>query len=485
MASSPPSSIPQEPPAFTSDDVAWNAHSVTLPELGDDGEDLELETDFPISDYREQLIARLDDGGYLVGYLSPDEDCQNPLESCDGMGEILRSHRARGDDDKDIHNKIGMDEYGNPDLEDVYSFDTSNSPMAKAAERLFPAKAKLEEPNYSSAELDQITELAIELWMNGRDAGYIGNPHVVVLDFTCHGPPCRYSVASDDQQFLNKTPDALWIPTGTMIEEIAEEAERRLGEAEFLGVVRIERRTLRGGAIHSTYVLSDGRTVVRREREGAPSPGLPLLAEARTKLLRAKELEVAREYAAQACTEYTAWCNGDCWGRCLERFDAAGVRQPDGDEHVWGFVGDDAEEVLKARVRIPSSVLQRKNTQKPEPTPKPFAHHPDSRPHRPTIQGPHPTARPAPRRRDAPAVTSRRRTTLHARRAPARRRRRHRTRLPGRRPRHGDQRGGQAPEPGPERTRHVDRHPRAVHLSADDTMIVGDAVVAPGHWMLS
>lgn len=51
---------------------------------------------------------KLDDGRMVIGYLMQDEDCRNPLEDCDGMGEVhsfcRRHHRTKTRDDYSEHN---------------------------------------------------------------------------------------------------------------------------------------------------------------------------------------------------------------------------------------------------------------------------------------------------------------------------------------------------------------------------------------------
>jgi hypothetical protein len=55
------------------------------------------------------------------------------------------------------------------------------------------------------------------------------------------------------------------------------------------------------------------------------------------------------EQAAAACQEYTAWCNGDCWGVVVVTCEADGT-MADSDE-CWGYVGTDyAEQTLKEQV---------------------------------------------------------------------------------------------------------------------------------------
>lgn len=56
------------------------------------------------------------------------------------------------------------------------------------------------------------------------------------------------------------------------------------------------------------------------------------------------------EQAASACKEYTSWCNGDCWGVCVDVFDAK-TGDKLSDDACWGYVGSEwAEQELKSQV---------------------------------------------------------------------------------------------------------------------------------------
>lgn len=61
---------------------------------------------------------------------------------------------------------------------------------------------------------------------------------------------------------------------------------------------------------------------------------------------KAKRRLRAIELAEQCCKEYTSWCNGDCWGVCVDVFDLVGKRLSD--DACWGYIGTEwAEEELK------------------------------------------------------------------------------------------------------------------------------------------
>jgi hypothetical protein len=54
-------------------------------------DDLELRLQDEPED--EVLIQKVEGKGYVVGYLTTDPDCENPLDSCDGEGHVYSAHR--------------------------------------------------------------------------------------------------------------------------------------------------------------------------------------------------------------------------------------------------------------------------------------------------------------------------------------------------------------------------------------------------------
>lgn len=54
------------------------------------------------------------------------------------------------------------------------------------------------------------------------------------------------------------------------------------------------------------------------------------------------KLKRAEELAGQACKEYTAWANGECYGHVCEWYKPDGT--PMGDNACWGYIGGDYAE---------------------------------------------------------------------------------------------------------------------------------------------
>jgi hypothetical protein len=353
--------------ADASFDCSWEYAGVDI-SFPDRDDVLSLETSFSIANYHQNLISRLDDGGWLVGYLTHDDDCQNPLEDCDGMGKILSCRREYGSGAGEACEAAFMDRDGNADIDSGWGHGPNGDSFLMRAYlqlRSEGRKGYFEDEPPEDLERDAI-ELAIKLWVQARKDGLVGNPRAVVLsshDYGSRGFEWRVTDPSD--QFSPNSPAGVWIPDKSLDKHIDQEIERRIPKEAVVWIQSVVRQTLRGGRRFAHYVLNDGREISRFESADAPPPPLAAMEQSARSQRRAVELEIARECAEQACKEYNTWASEDCWGRCVERFDAEGNRVNDeGDDHCWGFVGGDyAEEVLREEF---DSILRHLNQKQPK-----------------------------------------------------------------------------------------------------------------------
>ena len=69
-------------------------HTYTIEIEDEDGESCALETTFDTDNGHEPIIEKLPGGGWAVGYIVHDDDCESPLESCDAEGQIFTCHRS-------------------------------------------------------------------------------------------------------------------------------------------------------------------------------------------------------------------------------------------------------------------------------------------------------------------------------------------------------------------------------------------------------
>lgn len=80
--------------------------------------DDEVELDFAACDWHEPLVRQIGDK-LAVGYLVADEDCQHPLDYCDGMGKIIGrgKYQTRNHDESEMFEALGLNSYGDKDYD--------------------------------------------------------------------------------------------------------------------------------------------------------------------------------------------------------------------------------------------------------------------------------------------------------------------------------------------------------------------------------
>src|SRR5690606_37715397 len=80
----------------------------------------ELDLPFPVSpvmSYEETPVAHVGEK-LVIGYLSPDDDCENPLASCCGMGKVFSAHRNDGRESHEgMQDALALDREWNPQLD--------------------------------------------------------------------------------------------------------------------------------------------------------------------------------------------------------------------------------------------------------------------------------------------------------------------------------------------------------------------------------
>lgn len=351
-----------------------------------DGREVELELYHKpdsIMDYKDSLIYE-NANKVIIGYLSHDDDCMNPLTDCDGMGNIYSAHRNAGRDQHGMMREaLGLNSDWEPDLELVCESDIvirahkliseSNRLHQGASPRRFIDALDYCEENYQRDDDDQtdlefvcdclsdydnlrefdadwIEEVAMELWKEGRESGLYGNAWAVSLDVYEHGG-VAYSVSGEGMQcqFDTARGGAVWVP-----DDVAEDEIVSRGKVYQKGKI-IDANILRGDG-NKFFV----RTYAKfGEFDDVVHPGFKHWYDAYQYLkgldessltylqpLMDAQYDAARELAKQACSVYTDWCNGACYGYVVETFDLEGVEEGDEIESedqdaVWGFVGDD------------------------------------------------------------------------------------------------------------------------------------------------
>lgn len=257
-------------------------------------EELELELSFePDDHYYELLVQRRPDGKIVVGYLVRNDDCGNPLEDCDGVGQVhdVRQRHRTSEAVRAYQAACGLDEDWQRDEENCEQ--DPHAVLLTAYEHGGTAWALADSPearNFPDQQWD--VSHGCGVWVPDECC----REHILAAAWkACGGPGIQYRYLSDagsDNCYQLRLPSGRWSPKRYPNSLAAWQAGAKASKFE-------------------------------------PEPA-KYLAEQRVE---------ARKCAAQAVEDYNKWLSGDCWGKCIDVFTAEG--QLDSDEACWGFVGGD------------------------------------------------------------------------------------------------------------------------------------------------
>ena len=374
-------------------------HFINLP----NGKEVEI----PHRDAQDVVIEELADGRFAIGYLVPDDNCENPLEDSDCSGAIYFHPNARyysTSKESNYYEALGLSRDGEPDTDDIEDSDADM--LAWALEEW------VRHSGLTAEELEAVHPLGVAAWLADyiptltsrteedacnwaycqpeaeacltfndlmKVAKYrLADSHlywvdvehkkaeiakaryeipddVVMLDAYIHsGISLSLSGGGMRCQWDTSTDIALWKAEG----EVLKEVERRQVPYQ---IGYIQEANLKGGTQYNVVISYPG---VKEQSAGL----FPEWHEAYKELEALHKLYVAStatgitedmEYAGRrrAVTEIAAcsveqwndWANGDCWGVVSLTCDQDG--EPSEEDACWGYVGYRwAEEELASRI---------------------------------------------------------------------------------------------------------------------------------------
>ncbi len=290
-----------------------------------------------VEHYTPIEAAELEDRRIVVGMLCHDEDCQDPLTSCEGMGRVYTAHRSAGADEHNhMQEALGLDSNWDP---------SENAVMAGLAKmrRISKLLADMLEKKPFEVQYRELRRLRL-----------IGDPFVQVLDVYEHSGTV-YSIQGEGMQcqFDTSRGGAVWVPD----DSAREECERRAKILAFGRLVRLRTEwtallTL-SGQQESLGQFNDWASAFTTLEKAVTERDL----QATTLERQAIGMARAAEDVARGCIEeYNAWLSGDCHGyRVFQAVRGADSEELEivGDEleSCWGFIGSEyAQEELKSAV---------------------------------------------------------------------------------------------------------------------------------------
>jgi len=328
-------------------------------------EDLgEFELTFePVSDTE----VKVEGDKAVIGYISYDTDCENPMTSNDGMGEFitdddrrsnwyahlgLESSSYRGEIFRDLEcdsvyegavNLLKQRLITDNDFLDYCEENFERVGDEDKADMAFMESCidQIDWGKYGTAIpawLEAIWEVAQDdAWDKLQADGKIGTYLAVPCRWhdSVHGPGTAqaYTTTIEDA-------NAVWIPTKCDLDNIKATVWPAGVKVEWKGAYGSVSDPLHAVVTHNGEMVfdtpkwSDAQSYIDAN---FPAPSL-------------LELQNAADKYAQSCLdEYVKWCNGDCYGIVVETFTKEGDEWVQAEEDTcWGFIGGEyAEQEMK------------------------------------------------------------------------------------------------------------------------------------------
>ncbi|MFA5311703.1 MAG: hypothetical protein WC375_00125 [Methanomassiliicoccales archaeon] len=327
------------------------------PFKNNDGEEIELELSFKTDNDGDPIFQKkISNDILVVGYLVQDEYCENPMESCDGMGHFYyASPHANNEEHYKFQEALGLRE---PEEDELDEFHLEAVQIVEAAWRKQNPDLDIDDPetrktlqsiyfseNTSTKAFNGVSGTTWKDVVRGVEECLwrqsISDPHAIPIDIYTHGGStiCKIANFQEDcdsyyTQYTLPSYSAVWVPDKDARESLIIKAAEKCG-------IKVK-------VIQPLCCASEEKDRkpwiigVGNERFSSwESAGNYARKLAETKkgngTFRIAERKIAREFAESTINEFNHWANGDCYGIVVEWFDAEGI-QIDNDS-CWGFIG--------------------------------------------------------------------------------------------------------------------------------------------------
>jgi hypothetical protein len=337
----------------------------------------------------------------VVGYLADDEDCEDPLRSCDGDGRIYNAHRNAGKDSHSaMQDALGLDSDWAPELktDGVWTrtadglMPAINKALGSNVSLLFPLIRGMKEcwdcaagesviehaknllkkgfcegdetaweltqtlSGRSSGISDDLVSVVATLWEEVvgseyisdhwkqswddlRSEGKVGDPHAVLLDCYEHGG-IMWSISGGGTQCRWDTASGggVWVPDTSAREEIL-----RRAQAYAYGVVSNNGSWTRGSGKKRCFAVLDDAVHTTSPDFMEWREAFDWL-EAQDKVgnlpnPRRGEERAARELAGSVLETYNDWLAGACYCVVVDTFQNISAA---GDDAEWERIDEDS-----------------------------------------------------------------------------------------------------------------------------------------------
>lgn len=316
-----------------------------------------------------KIEKTINDGKFVIGYITHDDCCENPLE---GTGYNLYTTRRGSDGHSEFAEALGLNDDFAPDLERIVELPAFRSYWLKEAARsgeweawcdrtgrktdpdagYYQRRAKLfwrdisasgehyrDQCHWNLWDFDFTATAAQKLW----ETGVIQDPYAVKLDCYQHG--CEvWSISGTGMQCRWDTARGV----GVLVPD--EESRKRLDQLKLVYAFGEIVKKPNGWLVFRDYSFgftSDPTFPSWQQAWEYLVAFSEKYASGRTPEMEQEGLARACEYMAESLLDsYNAWLSGDCYGVVIEQFTNSGSESEPcweliSDEAVWGFVGED------------------------------------------------------------------------------------------------------------------------------------------------
>lgn len=308
----------------------------------------------PVND----TLIKVEGDKAVIGYIAHNSDCENPMTSCDCMGEFIKGDAAlshlglestsyRGDIFRDLECD-GVCETAHAILKerldgdaDFYEYCLENfEPKGDPDDKYMEKCVDLIDWDDIPAWLEPIWNSAMnDAWDHLYDQGKIGTYLAVPCRWheRVHGPGTAeaYPCSIEDC-------NAVWIPTQGDLENIKSQCWPMDAKIEWRGALGSDKAPL-----HSVVVLNGEVVFDTPKWQDAQK----YTDEHFSKPTHQDLYSAAVKYAKGCLDEYVKWCRGETYGIVVETYtreDSESDWNLVESDHCWGFIGSEyAEEEVK------------------------------------------------------------------------------------------------------------------------------------------
>ena len=307
----------------------------------DNGEEVELTYKHNAVDWTEPTIKQAGDR-IIFGYLVHDQDCENPLESSDGMGHIYHHPRSSyGSGNSDYYAALGLNKDGNLIVDDDQVQKLWRSRIMALPLTLFHIADNgvrdliRKRDGEGAANKGRYSRVIMCAILRERLANEQAGDHsmwLMCIKAWRYRFKIPYETIASISDVLDDHVDWSWPEIVMTCAKPADPNAVLLDLYKHGGV----KFSIAGAGMQDRFDIS------RRAAVWVPDQCL------RDELVKIDDSAARRAQAMiraeQALDEYNAWVNGECYGVVVQTHDLSGTLIES--DSCWGFIGEAAEEAL-------------------------------------------------------------------------------------------------------------------------------------------